>query len=67
MKSILQAGVHFRDALECLHLIGTHFVLRPQLTGYMHTSGIANRHYQTTPSQNVPSYHQSIVSVGLFS
>ena len=31
MTSNLQAGVHFRDALEHLHLIDMHFVLHRQL------------------------------------
>ena len=67
MTSNLQADVHFRDALENLHLIDIHFVLHKQLTGYMHTAVIASKHFQTTSSQSVPSCHKSIVSVTLFS
>ena len=67
MTSNRQSGVHFRDALEHLHLIDMHFVLHKQLIGCMHTTGIASKHFQTTSSQSVPSCHKSIVSVGLFS
>ena len=68
MTSNLQAVVHFRDALEHLHLIDMHFDLHKQLNGYMQTIGIASKHFQTTSSQSVPnSCHKSIVSVGLFS
>ena len=63
----LQANVHFRDTLEHLHLIDMHFVLHKQLIGCMHTTGIANKHFQTTSSQSVLSCHKSIVSVSLFS
>ena len=69
MKSNLQAAVHFRDALEHLHLIDMHFILHTQLIGCMHTScttGIASKHFQTTSSKYVPSCNKSIVSVGLF-
>ena len=67
MSSNLQAGVHFKDALEHLHLIDMHFVLHNQLFDCMHTTGIASKHFQTTSSQNVPSCHKSTVSVVLFS
>ena len=67
MASNLQADVHFRDALEHLHHIDIHFVLHKQLTGCMHTTVIASKHFQTTSSQYVPSCHKSIVSVSLFS
>ena len=68
MTSNLQAGVHFRDALEHLHLIDMHFVLHKQLNDCMHAIGIASKHFQTLSSQYVPnSCHKSIVSVGLFS
>ena len=67
MTSNLQADVHFRDALEHLHLIDMHFVLHKQLTGCMHTTVIASKHFQTTYSQSVPSCHKSIVSFSLFS
>ena len=69
MTSNLQAGVHFKNALEHLHLIDMHFVLHRQLIGCMHTScttGIASKHFLTTSSQSVPSCHKLIVSVGLF-
>ena len=52
MTSNLQAGVHFRDALEHLHLIDMHFVLHKQLIGCMHTTGIASKHFETTSSQS---------------
>ena len=51
----LQAGVHFRDALEHLYLIDMLFVLHKQLIGHMHTrftTGIASKHFQTTSSQS---------------
>ena len=67
MTSNLQAGVHFRDALEHLHLSDMHFVLNKQQNGYIHTTGIASKHFQTTSSQIVPPCHKSIVLVGLFS
>ena len=67
MTSNLQADVHFRDALEQLHLINMHYVLHKQLTGCMHTTVIASKHSQTTSSKSVPSCHKSIVSVSLFS
>ena len=67
MTSNLQAGVHFRDALEHLHLIDMQFVWHKQLIGGMHTPAIASKQFQTTSSQHVPSCHKSIVSVGLFS
>ena len=58
MTSNLQADVHFRDALEHLHLIDIHFVF-----GCMHTTVITGKHFQLTSSQSVPSCHKSIVSV----
>ena len=67
MTPNLQADVHFRDALEHLHLLDMHIVLHKQLTGCMHTNVIASKHFQTTSSQSVPSCHKSIVSVSLFS
>ena len=67
MSSNLQASVHFREALEHLHLIDMHFVLHKQLIGCIHSTGIASKHFQTTSSQYVPSCNKSIVSVGLFS
>ena len=67
MASNLQAGEHFRDALEHLHLIDMHFVLHTQLFGCMHTTGIASKYFHTTSSQSVPSCRKSIISVGLFS
>ena len=67
MTSNLQADVHFRDALEHLHLIDMHFVLHKKLTGCMHTTMIASKHFKTTFSQSVPSCHKSIVPVKLFS
>ena len=66
MASNLQAGVHFRDALEHLHLIDMHFVLHEQLIGCMHTTVITNKHFQTSSGQSVPSCHKSLVTVGLF-
>ena len=57
MTPNLQADVHFRDALEQLHLIDMHFVLHKQLPGCMHTTVIASKHLQTTSSQSVPSCH----------
>ena len=50
MTSNLQAGVHFRDALELLHLIDMHLVLHKQLIGCMHTFGIDSKHFQTNNS-----------------
>ena len=67
MTSNLQADVHFRDAVEHLHLIDMHFGLHKQLTGCMHRSVLASKHFQTTSSQSVPSCHKSIVSVSLLS
>ena len=67
MPQNLQAGVHFRDALEHLYIIDMHFVLHKQLIGCMYKTVIASKHLQTTSSQPVPSCHKSIVSVGLFS
>ena len=67
MTSNLQADVHFRDALEHLHLIGIHFFLHKQLTGCMHTTVVASKHFQITSSQSLPSCNKSIVSVSLFS
>ena len=67
MTSNLRDGVHFRDALDHLHLIDTRFALHKQLIDYMHTTGITSKHFQTTSSQSVLSYHKSILSVGLFS
>ena len=67
MISNQQADVHFRDALEHLHLTDMHFVLHKQLTGCMHTIWIASKHFQITSSQSVPSCHKSLVSVSLFS
>ena len=67
MTSNLQAGVHFRDALEHLHLIDMHFVLHKQLICCMYTTEIVSMHLQTISSQSVPSWLKSIVSVGLFS
>ena len=58
MTSNLQAGAHFRDALEHLHLTPT---------SCMHTTVIASKHFQTTSSQSIPSCHKSIVSDSLFS
>ena len=63
MTPYLQADVHFRDAVEHMHLIDMHFVLHKQLTGCMHTTVIASKNFQTTSSQSVPSCHKSIVSV----
>ena len=60
MKSNLQADVHFRDALEHLHLIDMHFVLHEHPTGCMHTTVIASKHFQTTSSQSVPSCHKIV-------
>ena len=37
----LQAGVHFRDALEHFHLIDMYFDLHKQLIGFMRTTEIA--------------------------
>ena len=51
-----QAGVHFRDALERLHLINTHCVLHSQLNSCMHASGKASKHLQTSSSPYVPSW-----------
>ena len=65
MTQNLQAGVHFRDALEHLYIIDMHFVLHKQLIGCMHGTKIASKHFETTSSQY--SCHKSIVSVGLFS
>ena len=67
MTSNLQADVYFRDALEHLHLIDMHFVLHKQLSGCVHTTVIASKHFQTTSSQSVPSCHKSIVSISIFS
>ena len=67
MTSNLQAGVHFRDTLEQLHLIDMHFVLHKQLIDCMYIIWITSKHFQTTSSQSVPSCHKSIVSVRLFS
>ena len=67
MTPHLQNDVHFRDALEHLHFIDMHFIWHKQLTGCMHTSAIASKHFKTTSSQSVPSCHKSIVSVSLFS
>ena len=67
MTSNLQADVQFRDTLEHLHLIDMHFVLHKQLTGCIHTTLIASKHFQTTSRQSDPSCHKSIVSVSLFS
>ena len=67
MTSNLQTSVHFRDALEHLHLIDMLVVLPKQLTRCRHTAVIASKHFQTTSSQSVPSCHKSIVSVSLFS
>ena len=67
MTSKLKSAVHFRVALEHLHLIDMHFVLYKQLTGCMHITVIASKHFQTISSQVVPSCHNSIVSVSLFS
>ena len=67
LTSKLKADVHFRDALEHLHVIDMQVVLHKQLTGCMHTTEIASKHFQTISSQSVPSCHNSIVSVSLFS
>ena len=67
MTPNLQADVHFRDALEHLHLLDIHIVLHKQLTRCMHTNVIASKHFQRTSRQSVPSCHKSIVSVSLFS
>ena len=67
MTSNLQIDVHFRDALDQLHLIDMHFVLQKQLTGCIHTAVITSNHFQTASSQYVPSYHKSIVLICLFS
>ena len=67
MTSSLQADVHFRDAVKRLHLSDMNFVLHKKLTRCMHTTVIASKHFQTTYSQSVPSWHKSIVSVSLFS
>ena len=66
MTSHLQADVHFRDALEHLHLIDMHFIWHKQLTGCMHTSVIASKHFKTTSSQSVPSCNKSIVLIVYF-
>ena len=67
MTPNLQADVHFRDALEHLHLLDMHIVLHKQPTRCMHTNVIASKHFQRTSSQYVPSCHKSVVSVSLFS
>ena len=67
MTSNLRAGMHYRDALDHLHLIDMHFVLHKQLISCMRITAIDSKHFQTTSSQSVPSCHKSIVSVGLFS
>ena len=41
MASRPQSAVHFRDAVEHLHLIDTHFLLHPQLISSIYASGIA--------------------------
>ena len=67
MTSNLQVDVHFRDALEYLHLIDMHCDLHRQLAGCRYTTVIASKHFQTTSSQPVPSCHKSIVSVSSIS
>ena len=68
MTPNLQANVYFKDAQEHLHLIDMHFVLHKQLTGCMHTTVIASKHFnQLLVTQSVPSCHKSIVSVSLYS
>ena len=63
MTSNLQAGVHFRDPLEHLHLIDMHFVLH-KTSKWLHAHNwITSTHFQTSSGQSVPS----IVSDGLFS
>ena len=39
MTSHQQAGVHFRDAIEHLHLTDTHFLLHPRLINCIYASG----------------------------
>ena len=67
MTSNLQAGVHFRDALEHSRLIDMHFVLHKQLIVFIHTNEIASKHFKTTFTLSLPSCYNSIVLVGLFS
>ena len=67
MTSNLQAGVHFRDSLEHLHLIDMYFLLHKQLIGCMHKTGIPSKQFETSSRQCVPSCHKSIASVGLIS
>ena len=55
-----QADVHFRDAVEHLHLTDMLFILHPLLISY------EGKPFQTTSSSSVSSC-QPIVSVGSFS
>ena len=65
MAPNIQTGVHFRNALERLHLINTRFVLHSQLISCMHESEKASKHIQTTSIPYVPSW-QAIALVLYF-